>query len=212
MPVLLGRPDRAMTLLEAVKAGRVLRNEFTPTQVAGLRASRNPARGRSLRQCSSGHRRTIGARSSTVTAPHSICGAMRFAARRHSRRSALPVISRGPTGYAIGPGVEALKVFGKEEALTHVLDPNRTVWTRATACIRSNRGWLEPDRYHPERIGEQRDDPSAVRRQPDSSAVPDRTPAGLERSMMPDGLEEGAVAAGHGGPAPVHRRRPRSER
>src|SRR6185503_16563418 len=41
LPVLLSRPERAMTLVDAVKAGTVLRNEFTPTQVAGLRAHRS---------------------------------------------------------------------------------------------------------------------------------------------------------------------------
>ena len=43
LPVLLGRPERALALLEAITAGTVLRNELTPTQVAGLRANRSTA-------------------------------------------------------------------------------------------------------------------------------------------------------------------------
>ena len=63
MPVLLGRPDRAMALVEAVKAGTVLRNELTPTQIAGLARPPHPGRALTRRgSCSSRRPRPIAAR------------------------------------------------------------------------------------------------------------------------------------------------------
>ena len=97
----------------------------------------------------------------------------------------------GPDGYAIGPGVEALRVFGKEEVLTHVLDPNRTVDARYrlyqvdTTDGTSLTGIIQNESEN-----------SVTIRQPFGAAqtLPRSRIGrlqGLERSMMPDGLEEG---------------------
>jgi putative membrane-bound dehydrogenase-like protein len=191
MPVLLGRPDRAMTLLEAVKAGSVLRNELTPTQVAGLRASRNPAL-RTLaaavfeRPATDDRRAVIDRyRAALDLRGNPVRGATTFKAKCATCHQP------GSDGYAIGPGVEGLKVFGKEEALIHVLDPNRTVDARYrlyqidTTDGSSLTGIIQNESEN-----------SVTIRQPfgASQTLPRSRIGrlqGLERSMMPDGLEEG---------------------
>ncbi|HEU4927121.1 MAG TPA: PVC-type heme-binding CxxCH protein, partial [Vicinamibacterales bacterium] len=191
MPVLLGRPDRAMTLLEAVSAGTVLRNELTPTQVAGLRASRNPAL-RALaaavfeRPATDDRRAVIERyRAALDLRGNAVRGATTFKAKCATCHQP------GSDGYAIGPGVEGLKVFGKEEALIHVLDPNRTVDARYrlyqidTTDGSSLTGIIQNESEN-----------SVTIRQPfgASQTLPRSRIGrlqGFERSMMPDGLEEG---------------------
>jgi putative membrane-bound dehydrogenase-like protein len=190
-PVLLSRPDRAMSLLEAVKAGTVLRNELTPTQIAGLRASRNPAL-RTLaaavfeRPATDDRRAVIDRyRAALDLRGNAVRGATSFKAKCATCHQP------GSEGYAIGPGVEALKVFGKEEALIHVLDPNRTVDARYrlyqidTTDGSSLTGIIQNESEN-----------SVTLRQPfgASQTLPRSRIGrlqGLERSMMPDGLEEG---------------------
>ncbi len=191
MPVLLGRPDRAMALIEAVKAGTVLRNELTPTQIAGLRASRGPGV-RALAasvfdQPVAGDRRAVidRYRAALDLRGNSARGATTYKARCATCHQP------GADGYAIGPGVESLKVFGKEEVLTHVLDPNRTVDARYrlyqidTTDGTSLTGIIQNESEN-----------SVTVRQPfgASQTLPRSRIGrlqGLERSMMPDGLEEG---------------------
>ena len=190
-PVLLSRPDRAMSLLEAVKAGTVLRNELTPTQIAGLRASRNPAL-RTLaaavfeRPATDDRRAVIDRyRAALDLRGNAVRGGTTFKAKCATCHQP------GSEGYAIGPGVEALKVFGKEEALIHVLDPNRTVDARYrlyqidTTDGSSLTGIIQNESEN-----------SVTLRQPfgASQTLPRSRIGrlqGLERSMMPDGLEEG---------------------
>ena len=112
----------------------------------------------------------------------------------------------GQDGYALGPGAEALKVFGKEEVLTHLLDPNRTVDARYrlyqidTSDGASLTGIIQNESEN-----------SVTVRQPfgasaDAAAVPDCAAAGA-RALDDAGWPRGRpVAAGHGGPAAVHRR------
>jgi putative heme-binding domain-containing protein len=191
MPVLLGRPDRAMAVVEAVKAGAVLRNEFTPTQIAGLRANRNPAV-RTLaaavfeRPAADDRRAVIDRyRPALELRGNAVRGATTYKAKCATCHQP------GSDGYAIGPGVESLKVFGKEEALIHVLDPNRTVDARYrlyqidTADGATLTGIIQNESEN-----------SVTVRQPfgASQTVPRSRIGrlqGLERSMMPDGLEEG---------------------
>ena len=191
MPVLLARPDRALATVEAVKAGTVLRNELTPTQVAGLRAHRSPA----VRTLAAGvfdapasadrrvvierYRPALDLRGSAVR------GATTFKAKCATCHQV------GSDGYAVGPGADALKVFGKEEVLMHLLDPNRTVDARYRLYqIDASDGASLVG------IIQNESENSVTVRQPFGTAqtLPRsrivRLQA-LERSMMPDGLEEG---------------------
>jgi putative membrane-bound dehydrogenase-like protein len=191
MPVLLGRPDRAMAVVEGVQAGTVLRNELTPTQIAGLRAHRSPAvRWRAAavfeRPAGDDRRAVIDRyRASLDLRGNAIRGATTYKAKCAACHQP------GADGYALGPGVEALKVFGKEEALIHVLDPNRTVDARYRLYqIDTTDGASLTGIIHNE------SENSVTVRQPfgPSQTIPRSRIGrlqGLERSMMPDGLEEG---------------------
>ena len=206
MPVLLARPDRAQAIVEAVKAGTVLRNELTPTQIAGLRAHRSPAV-RTLAAAvfeapASADRRAVieRYRPALDLRGSAVRGATTFKAKCATCHQP------GADGYAVGPGAEALKVFGKEEVLTHLLDPNRTVDARYrlyqidTSDGTSLTGIIQNESEN-----------SVTVRQPfgagaDAAAVTDRAAAGT-RAVDDAGWPRGrAVAAGHGGPAAVHRR------
>ena len=97
----------------------------------------------------------------------------------------------GADGYAVGPGAEALKVFGKEEVLTHLLDPNRTVDARYRLYqIDASDGasLIGIIQHESENSVTVRQPFGAAQTLPRSRIV--RLQA-LERSMMPDGLEEG---------------------
>jgi putative heme-binding domain-containing protein len=190
MPVLLGRADRAMTLLEAVKGGSVLRNELTPTQIAGLRASRNPAV-RTLaadvfeRPATDDRRAVIDRyRAALDLRGDAVRGATTYKAK-------CATCHQGSDGHAIGPAVEALKVFGKEEALIHVIDPNRTVDARYrlyqidTTDGASLTGIIQNESENSVTIHQ----PFGASQTLPRSRI--GRLQGLERSMMPDGLEEG---------------------
>jgi len=102
--------------------------------------------------------------------------------------------SRAPSrddGSAIGPSVEALRVFSPEEVLTHLLDPNRTVDARYRLyqIDTTDGGTLSG-------IIQNETQNSVTVRQPfgSSQTVPRAQIARiqpLERSLMPEGLEEG---------------------
>ena len=191
MPVLLGRPDRAMAVVEGVKAGTVLRNELTPTQIAGLRAHRTPAV-RSLAAVvfeapAAADRRAVieRYRPALDLRGNAVRGATTFKAKCATCHQP------GQDGYAQGPGAEALKVFGKEEVLTHLLDPNRTVDARyrlyqiETIDGASLTGIIPNESENSVTV---RQPFGATQTLPRSRIA--RLQA-LERSMMPDGLEEG---------------------
>ena len=96
LPVLLARPDRAIAVVAAVKAGTILRNEFTPTQVAGLRAHRSAAV-RDIAAALFDQPRGTAAPSSSATCRRWISAAAAHADRLPTRRSAQSVISPAPT-------------------------------------------------------------------------------------------------------------------
>ena len=191
MPVLLARPDRAQAIVEAVKAGTVLRNELTPTQIAGLRAHRSPAV-RTLAAAvfeapASADRRVVieRYRPALDLRGSALRGATTFKAKCATCHQP------GADGYAVGPGAEALKVFGKEEVLTHLLDPNRTVDARYRLYqIDASDGMslVGIIQHESENSVTVRQPFGAAQTLPRSRIV--RLQA-LERSMMPDGLEEG---------------------
>jgi putative heme-binding domain-containing protein len=191
MPVLLSRPDRALTIVEAVKTGTILRNELTPTQIAGLRAHRSPAV-RTLAASvfeapASADRRVVidRYRPSLDLRGSAVRGATTFKAKCAACHQP------GSDGSAVGPAVEALKVFGKEEVLTHLLDPNRTVDARYRLYqIDASDGASLVG------IIQNESENSVTVRQPFGTAqtLPRSRIArlqALERSIMPDGLEEG---------------------
>jgi putative heme-binding domain-containing protein len=191
LPVLLGRPDRAKALVEAVRTGTVVRNELTPTQVAFLRAHRTAAvrtlAATVFEQPSQGDRRAVIQR---YQASLDLRGSSTRGRTTYAARCAV-CHQPGQDGYALGPTVDALRVFSKEEILTHVLDPNRTVDARyrlyqvETTDGSSVTGIIQNESQN-----------SVTVRQPfgSSQTLPRAKIArmqSLERSMMPDGLEEG---------------------
>lgn len=101
-----------------------------------------------------------------------------------------PQPSRGE-GSAIGPSVESLRVFSPEEVLTHLLDPNRTVDARYRLyqIDTSDGGTLTG-------LVENETEASVTVRHPfgGTRTLPRSQVARLqprERSLMPEGLEEG---------------------
>jgi putative heme-binding domain-containing protein len=191
LPVLLGRPERAVALLSAVKDGRVPRNEFTPTQIAGLRAHRNA----DVRAVAAaifepprpGDRRAVIQRymPSLELRGNAARGRTTYTARCATCHQP------GPDGYAIGPGIDTMKASSREEILTHLLDPNRTVDARYRLyqLDMANGGTLTG-------IIQNESQGSVTLRQPfgSSQTLPRSTIVrmqSLEQSMMPEGLEEG---------------------
>jgi putative heme-binding domain-containing protein len=191
MPVLLGRPERAMAVVLAVKGGTVLRNELTPTQTAGLRASRSPAvrtLAASLFETASATDRRVAIeryRPALDLRGNAVRGATTYKAK------CAVCHQPGSDGYAIAPAVESLKVFGKEETLIHVLDPNRTVDARYrlyqidTTDGGTLTGIIQNESQNSVTVGQPFGASQTLPRSRISRLQ------GLERSMMPDGLEEG---------------------
>jgi putative heme-binding domain-containing protein len=191
LPVLLARPERAMALVEAVKARAVLRNELTPTQVAFLRAHRSAdvraAAASLFEQPQAGDRRAVIQR---YLPSLDLRGTVQRGRTTYASRCA-SCHQPGQDGSAIGPGVDTMKSSTKEEILTHLLDPNRTVDARYRLYqIDTKEGASLTGIIQNESQG------SVTVRQPfgPSQTLPRSTIArmhGLEQSMMPDGLEEG---------------------
>lgn len=191
LPVLLSRPERAMALVEAVKAGTVLRNEFTPTQVAALRAHRSAGirdlAAATFEQPAQGDRRAIIQR---YLPSLELRGSAARGRTTYTARCAL-CHQPGTDGDATGPSVESLRVFGPEESLTHLLDPNRTVDARYRIFqIETTDGATLSG------IVQNETQSSVTVRQPfgGSQTLPRARIARLvplERSLMPEGLEEG---------------------
>ena len=191
LPVLLARPERAMAVVEAIKSGTVLRSELTPTQVAGLRAHRSAAvRGLAaavFEQPAPGDRRAVIQRylPSLELRGNPARGQTTYAAR------CAVCHQPGADGYAVGPSVDALRVFSSEELLTHVLDPNRTVDARYRLYqIETSDGAVLSGAIQNET------ETTITVRQPFGGSQ--TLPRGrvlklqpLERSLMPEGLEEG---------------------
>jgi putative membrane-bound dehydrogenase-like protein len=191
LPVFLARPASAMALVEAVTAGTVQRNELTPTQVAFLRAHRSPdvrtKAARVFEQPATGDRRAAIQR---YVPALDLRG---DAARGRTTYAARCASCHQPAqdGYALGPGVETMKATSKEEILTHLLDPNRTVDARYRLYQIETTGGASM---------------TGIIQNESESSVTLRPPSGrsqtllrstiarmqaLEQSMMPDGLEEG---------------------
>ena len=191
LPVLLARPDRAMALVKAVESGTVLRNELTPTQTAFLMAHRTAdvraAAASVFKRAAEGDRRAVLQRylAAVDLRGNSVRGQTTYRARCASCHEA------GPDGSTIGPGIATVKSSTREEILTHLLDPNRTVDARYRLYLvetkdgRSLTGIIQSET-----------ETSVTLRPPfgQASTLVRSTIAriqGLEQSMMPEGLEDG---------------------
>jgi putative heme-binding domain-containing protein len=92
---------------------------------------------------------------------------------------------------AVGPGLETVKGSTKEEILTHLLDPNRTVDSRYRLYLIETKDGKSVTGII------QNESTATVTLQPpfgQATTIVRSTIArmqGLEQSMMPDGLEEG---------------------
>jgi putative heme-binding domain-containing protein len=191
LPALLARPERAILLIDAIKAGKVLRNELTPTQAAFLMAHRSEE----VRRHAAGvfvpsgpaDRRTVVQRYvPALTLPGGASrGRITFQVRCASCHEP------GPDGTAVGPTLDALRSSSREELLTHILDPNRTVDARYRLYAVETR-----DGKTMMGIIQQESATSVTLRQPFGAAItiPRASIAvlqGTEQSLMPEGLDEG---------------------
>ncbi len=191
LQVLLGRADRALALVKAVEAGTVPRSELTPTQTAFLMAHRTAAVREAaasvFKRADPGDRRAVLRRylPALDLRGNSVRGRTTYQARCASCHDP------GADGSSVGPGMATVKDSTREEVLTHLLDPNRTVDARyrlylvETTDGKSVTGIV------------QNEIPASVTLRPpfgQASTVARSTIAriqALEQSMMPDGLEEG---------------------
>jgi putative membrane-bound dehydrogenase-like protein len=191
LPLLLARPDRVLALLEAVRTSVVRQNELTPTQVAGMRAHRSAdvrrVAGDIFKLAAPGDRQAVIQRyRPSLDLPGSVVrGRLTFQSRCAACHQA------GGTGFALGPSVGSMKSFTREEALAHILDPNRTIDARyrlhlaETTDGRTVTGIIETET-----------DSSVTLRQPSGAGtmlLRSRIARlqSLEQSMMPEGLEDG---------------------
>jgi putative heme-binding domain-containing protein len=191
LQVLLGRPERAAMLVKAVETGTVLRNELTPTQTAFLMAHRTPAVREAaasvFRRADRGDRAAVQQRylAALDLRGNSARGQTTYRARCASCHE--PAANGSP----LGPGLETMKGSMKEEILTHVLDPNRTVDARYRLYLIETKDGKSVTGII------QNESPASVTLQPpfgQATTLARSTIArmqGLEQSMMPDGLEEG---------------------
>jgi putative heme-binding domain-containing protein len=189
--LLLGRPDRVLALLDAVRRNVVRANELTPTQVAGMRAHRSPevrrVAGEVFTLAAPDDRQAVIQRyAPSLDLPGTAeRGRVTFQARCAACHAA------GQDRVSLGPAVGSMKGLTREQALTHILDPSRTVEARyrlhtaETTDGRTVSGIIETET-----------DSSITLRQPSGagSMLPRSRIARLQamdQSMMPDGLEEG---------------------
>lgn len=191
LPVLLARPDRAMALVKAVDAGTVLRNELTPTQTAFLMAHRRAevrvAAASVFKRAAEGDRRAVLQRylAALDLRGNSVRGQTTYQARCASCHEP------SPDGSTIGPSMATVESSTREEILTHLLDPNRTVDARYRLYLVETK-----DGKSVTGIIQNETQTSVTIRQPFGQAQTHLRSniariQSLEQSMMPDGLEEG---------------------
>jgi putative heme-binding domain-containing protein len=191
LPVLLARPQRALALVNAVAAGAVLRNELTPTQTAFLMAHRSAevreAAAAVFTRAVAGDRGAVLQRylASLDLRGSGVRGRSTYQARCASCHEP------GQDGVAVGPAMASVQGSTREELLTHILDPNRTVDARYrlyqvdTKDGKSVTGIIQTET------------PASVTLRPPFGQATTLLRSNiariqsLEQSMMPDGLEEG---------------------
>jgi putative membrane-bound dehydrogenase-like protein len=191
LPLLLARPERALTLMAAVERGAVLRSELTPTQMAFLRSHRNTdvrgMAGRVFADVGGGDRAQVIARYLPALG---LQGSARRGLDIYRQRCA-SCHRAGDEGHELGPSIDAMKRSTLEELLTHTLDPSRAqdagyrLYAVETTDGETSMGLIRNET-----------ETSVTLAQPfggGQTLLRDRIARiqGLEQSMMPEGLEEG---------------------
>jgi len=191
LPVLLARPERALALVRAVEAGAVLRNELTPTQTAFLIAHRSAevraAAAPVFKRAAEGDRRAVVQRylAALDLRGNGVRGQTTYRGRCSSCHEP------GADGSTIGPNLASVKSATREEILTHILDPNRTVDARYRLYLvetkdgRSVTGIIQNETQTSVTL-RQPFGPAGTLLRSNITRI-----QGLEQSMMPDGLEDG---------------------
>jgi putative membrane-bound dehydrogenase-like protein len=191
LPTLLGRPERAKALVDAVEKGTVLRNELTPQQTAFLMAHRNAdvrkAAAAVFKPAADRDRRVVLQR--YMAALNLRGNGLRGRTTYQARCAACHEPSED--GTVIGPGIGSVKTSPKEEILTNLLDPNRTIDARYRLFIIEMK-----DGKTVTGIIQNESQTSLTLRPPFGQPlnIPRATIAriqSLEQSMMPEGLEDG---------------------
>jgi putative heme-binding domain-containing protein len=177
--------------VKAVEAGVVLRNELTPTQTAFLIAHRSAevrvAAASVFKRAAAGDRRAVLQRylAGLDLRGSAVRGRTTYQARCASCHEP------GPDGSSIGPSMATVKSSTREEILTHLLDPNRTVDVRYRLYLVETK-----DGRSVTGIIQSESETSVTLRPPFGQASTLLRSnitrlQGLEQSMMPDGLEDG---------------------
>lgn len=191
LPVLLARPERALTLMAAVEQGLVLRNELTPTQTAMLRSHRHAevrrVAGRVFALPAAGDRMAAIAR---YTPALQLPG---NPARGHDiyRTRCASCHMAGDQGYALGPSIESVKNWTLDELLTHLLDPSRAqdaayrLYSVETTSGETLMGLMRSETESSVTLAQPFGAEQVLLR---ASIV---RLQGMEQSIMPDGLEDG---------------------
>jgi putative heme-binding domain-containing protein len=191
LSVLLARPERALALVDAIGRGAIRPNELTPTQIAGLRAHRSPdvrsAASRVLTLDAPGDRQAVVRRyaPSLELAARSDRGRLTYQARCAACHEP------NRDGWSLGPAAATMRSLSREQLLTAVLDPGRTVDARYQLQLVETR-----DGRSFTGIVDSETDSSVTLRQPGGAATllvrsGIARMEGMSQSMMPEGLEEG---------------------
>jgi len=127
MSLLIGRPERALVLLEGVASGTIARGDLAPAQMKFLRGHTDTAvRERAIEvlgKASETKRTEVIERFSSAL---SLAGNAGKGKQIFIERCA-SCHRLGGEGYAVAPDLVTVKNAGKEKLLTSILDPNREV-------------------------------------------------------------------------------------
>lgn len=191
LPVLLARPERAMVLVKAIASGLVLRNELTPTQTAFLRAHRN----QEVREAAAPlfSRAAAGDRRAVIERYRPALDLRGSDLRGQSTYKARCAVCHDPgsDGSVVAPSLTTVKSWNREEILTHIVEPNRTVEARYRLYLAelkdgsSLSGIMQNETQISVTLRPPFAQPVVVQR---ANIVGIKS---LEQSMMPEGLEDG---------------------
>jgi putative heme-binding domain-containing protein len=125
--VLLGRPERAIALLNAIAAGALQPDDLTTAQMKFIRNHRDPDVRKLAAKVFANYR--VKSRQDVIDAYQSTLNLTGDAAR--GKQIYLQRCSQchrlGGNGYQVGPDLVTVKTAGKEKNLINILDPNREV-------------------------------------------------------------------------------------
>jgi putative membrane-bound dehydrogenase-like protein len=191
LPVLLARPERALVLVKAIASGLVLRNELTPTQTAFLMAHRN----QEVREAAAPlfGRAAAGDRRAVIERYRPALDLRGSDLRGQSTYKARCAVCHDPgsDGNVVAPSLTTVKSWNREEILTHIVEPNRTVEARYRLYLVESK-----DGSSVSGIMQNETQISVTLRPPFAQPVVVQRAnivgiKSLEQSMMPEGLEDG---------------------